>query len=241
MSGRKREGTRREAIVEFLKTHPIGCTADEIGEQFGFVSSNAAAELKALYEEGSLTRCVLERDGKRPTFLYRSAAAPGLPQVSESKPFKPAPVPVRRDTSAPAGVVIGKPAPGGDALTFTRDIWPPSVAHDVAEPTDAETPPAVPTSCERPPFVEEVEALTTKALNAADDVLDALRQRVSTAASDGSIPLRCALFSDGTLILENLPNCPPIVALPKDRTRELVDYILCFKHQTDAEILKRRG
>lgn len=233
MSGRKREGSRREAIVEYLKTHPVGCTADEIGEKFDFASSNAAAELKALYDEGSLTRCVLERDGKRPTFLYRSAAAPGLPQVSESKPFKPAPAPVRRDTSVPPGVVIAKPTPAGDALTFTRDI--------MRIPPEAENPSAVPASAERPPFVDDVEALTREAQSAADGVLNALRQHAGKVASDGSIPLRCALFSDGTLILENLPNCPPIVALTKDRTRELVDYLLCFKHQTDAEILKRRG
>lgn len=36
---------------------------------------------------------------------------------------------------------------------------------------------------------------------------------------------RFGLFSDGTLILENLPNLPPIIAIRREHTRALVDYL----------------
>lgn len=53
----------------------------------------------------------------------------------------------------------------------------------------------------------------------------AVAQALAITDPAQATPLRAGHYSDGTLILEHLPNCPGIVALPKARADELIAFI----------------
>lgn len=247
-----RDGSQHERILALLAATPGGMFTVDIAARLKLDHNAVSAALSVLFERGYVTRCKVEREGMRAALQYRLASGAGKPPLETGKVYTPSARPPGRDHSLPGGVVVRSHAgprsestgrDGGVAsLTSgagskrpvepgTHDAPPAQFsAKRPVEPGKLDTPASRPSG--RPPSPVEVEAGAPQPLlREAEDGRDG---GTVSPVSDGRVPLRCALYSDGTLILENLPNCPPIVALPKDRTRELVDYLLSFKRGVEA-------
>ncbi|MBI1397035.1 MAG: hypothetical protein GC151_13750 [Betaproteobacteria bacterium] len=207
MSGERPGASER--IRQWLKQHEQGGFCTDIARDIGQPTDSVSALLKQMEDRGELVGCMVLRDHRKRRFYRLSARAgsptPPTPWRNLSVGTKPS---ARRDTLAPR--------------------------YPVAPTTEAPADPIAPAASEsEPPVDQSALVIATAAMQAADRMADPPQpeppvdtgiRNVVSWGGDASEP-RFALYSDGTLILEGLPNLPDIIAIRPEHSRQLVAYL----------------
>lgn len=206
-----KEGGTIDAIRKHFKKNPEAVFANDLAVTLGIENTGVNASLTYMHDRGELARCVVERPGQRPQYQYRPSAAGGY--IVGAVPFSEFRVkgtpPPRRTSSEPMNrPKLLDPCPITDP-SLLRVPQQEATAAPVTEPA-----PEVVGGGEH--FRREMEKVF------ADHPEEA--QAIADEATAGPIPreFRAALYSDGTLILENVPHVvEPIIALRGDTVEVL--------------------
>lgn len=233
-----KEGGTIDAIRKHFKKHPEAVFANDLAAMLGIENTGVHASLGYMHDRGELARCVVERPGQRPQYQYRPSAAGGYivgavpfsefrvkgtppPRRTSSEPMNrpklldPCPITdpslLRVPQQEPTAAAVTEPAPEvvGGGEHFRREM-----EKVFAEPCREPDPKALEwQSAQIAPQLQKIFA---------DHPEEA--QAIADEATAGPIPreFRAALYSDGTLILENVPHVvEPIIALRGDTVEVL--------------------
>lgn len=227
----------------WLTENPDGARASQIAVAMGVTTTQACLALGDLHRKGHLVRCKVEVPGKAAEYQCRLSATAGAARHGQpwaTMPVVGAPKPPRPEcTTRPRGEA---PTPGKPASMPATALPPVQAAPVAAQESVAAIQSSVPAPVvdERPPTAlgdalrdlertldpdapltrQREEAITQAAAEAPRDW-----EPEPTPEPPPAMTPRFGLFSDGTLILEGLPNLPHIIAIRREHTRALVDYL----------------
>jgi hypothetical protein len=220
---------RPEAIRQMLARAHAGLTTREIAEELGIETRVASTNLIQMEERGELVRSVVERPRRAPDILWRLTGV-----TAGARPFRLpgtplSPKPLRRDE-------IDPPVVKAVRLLGSHLDRPPGAGAPSQSPTPTVLEQQAPEAPERPaPAPQRVEVPATVAEQGKYDTVTHLPEHpvATPAPPQPRGQFRAALYSDGTLILEHVPNGPEILALSRECSRTLVDYLLSFHSHAD--------
>lgn len=233
--------SKPERIREWLRDNPDGGRSGQIAGALKISTTEACTALHDMHATGELVRCKVEIPGGRAEYHYRFSATAGSPRhgqpwrtmTATSGPKPPRP----ESTTRPRGEVTYPPKPVSAPATVLPAVQPERavVQAPVVDTQDSVTAPVVDERtplalCEALRDLEQAldpEAPPARPRESAStqSVAEADWQPEPTPEPPPPMTPRFGLFSDGTLILEGLPNLPPIIAIRREHTRQLVDYL----------------
>jgi len=212
MSYTPQRGSVPDRVIDWLRRQPAGSVHSDtlMADRFGIPRSSLFAYLKAAIGHGLLV--MLVEDGRTSYGL-----APGE-RTLHSAPWGQAPV-TRVEAAPPAADdgLLQAPAAAPEAQPD-----PEPVIEAAPEP-EPEPAPEIPVfNADAPPLAEPAQRSRDRGITIAD--LDRLRQDRAPIISQAcpSRPLRCALWNDGTLVIEHAGQR---LEMPREDSQSLFDYL----------------
>ena len=224
---------KTEMAIEFIAKKGTA-RSEDIAQISGFKSHEVAVRLHPFVTGGVLVSCRVQRPGKPSCNEYRLGTGVTIDNWREFKVYsaaarstkKRSPVPVPRAEKLPNAhprttpITRGKLLSGEEARPIQRELSKqlqkqvPSPAHQPADRPQV----SVNNSGSAP--------ATKKLPVAGRAVVEKPRQDVVSAAPGaGGHVFRCAIYSDGQLVLEGVEGYGAPISIPRVQARQLVDYL----------------